>query len=388
MTVTPLSTDFLAQITYQTKFLTPYQLLATSILQIWYLLPFDHPQISTHLTLWTAQFLHATTGLYLLVFMLKLPLLILDILAGSLIYAITLRNSTNAKRARFAFFLWFLNPYVLVMNEMAGAIDLLPVVLFLLSILFLQRPKHLVKGALANAAAMALKLFPIVLLPIFPMVGGRSRFSWVVVASGLLGVATYFAWVIAGGYNPGAQLLSYGPFTQSFDDFVLATSTGKQIGVAAISLVLTYVVLAERWPRTRDSIVDALLLTLLGYFAFASWVPHYFVWLIPFLVLDRAINLRNSTYLIVLHLSAILIVVAAFPSYFTADGNAFFFVPPLSSQLTSAIEIYQRVVQQGFVTIVGIPIVRALFTITCILYWTRLLETRTGLISQLTKRLL
>jgi hypothetical protein len=192
------------------------------------------------------------------------------------------------------------------------------------------------------------------------------------------------------GYNPWFQLKQYDLFTQNFDEYVLSATTGAgAVGLATIALIITYVLIAERWPRQGDqaAIFDAVLLTLLVFLGLSSWYPQALIWLIPFLVLDVVLGKRNISYLVVLLSSAFFFDCVAFYQYFIANGNAFFFVPANTEFLKSAVSAYRVFAKADANVLVGGPFTRSLFTVTSMIYSAKLIEKRTGLISTLQARL-
>jgi hypothetical protein len=372
-------------LTHATQGRTPYGVFIGAVIAFWGTLPVDHPSI---LTGWTVDFFQPSFGLYLLVFLLKLPLLVLDLLTGVLIYRISLNAGVSEHKAAVAFSLWFLNPYVMLTNEMWGSVEILPTFLLVLVYAFSRTRKGQIGAAFTYAAATAVKLFPVILLPIYPAVfRARRKLSLMFVLACALGVGTYFGWVSFAGYNPWFQLRQYNLFTQYFDEYVISTTGGIQVGLATIALILTYVLIAERWPRDERASFDGALLILLVFMAFTSWFPQSLIWLIPFLILDVAFGDRSIAYLIVLLSSAFFFDIVAFYPYFTANSSAFFFIPAKDYVTKSVVAAYETFAKADANVLFGGPFARALFSATCIVYSLKLIEKRTGLISTLQKLL-
>jgi hypothetical protein len=387
MTLTPMSED-LAYVVNRIfaggpQARTLYGSFIRTVIAFWTTLPVDHPPI---LTSWTVDFFQPSIGLYLLVFLLKLPLLVLDLLTGILIYRTAVSLGSGERKGMVAFCLWFLNPYVTLMTEMWGTVEILPTFLLFWAIASLRTRNGRVRAVITYAAATAIKLFPAILLPIFPPIfRPRSKFSLFLLLASALGISAYFGWVYLAGYNPWFQLKQYDLFTQNFDEYVISTANGVQVGLATIGLIIVYVLIAERWPRNRAPAItfDAVLLTLLVFIGLSSWFPQALIWLIPFLVLDVAVGKRNLAYLIVLLCSALFFDCVAFYSYFTASGNAFFFIPASTQLLKSAVAAYRIFANADANVLVGGPFTRSLFTVTSMIYASKLIEKRTGLISSL-----
>jgi hypothetical protein len=371
----------ISQVTQPSKWnRTPYGRMMECVFKAWQAIPVDHPLLATS---WTAEIFHPSAGLYLLVFMEKLPLLILDIAAGLLIYEILLSEGLGEKKASLGFFLWFLNPYVILVNESWGAVDLIPTLL-VLSTIFLLRARRPLQGATAFGAAIAAKLFPVLLLPIFLSIGKRSKFTLAFVTSAFLGVGAYVAWASYAGFDLGLQLHQYDPFTQFFDEYRFLTSSGSYIGLAPIALVVTYAFLAEKWPRDHARLYEPMLVVFLVFFAFSNWFPQFLMWMIPLLILDGIVSEKRSwIFMCVLLSSALFINVFSFYPYFTANGHAFFFILANTPALKQAVANYESLAGNALIVTLALPIARALFTVTCLIYSLKIAQERTGIISDL-----
>jgi hypothetical protein len=384
MTLSPMSLD-LAYAVHQTlvgsvQGRTPYGIFIKTMIAFWTTIPVDHPSLLMN---WTVDIFQPSLGLYLLVFLLKFPLLVLDVLTAVVIYRVALNAGVGEHKAKLAFFLWFLNPYVVLTNEMWGTVEILPTFLLVLAFGSLQTKRSRIWSALTYAGATAVKLFPFILLPVFLSVyRPRKKLSTLFVLACALGVSSYFAWIYLAGYNPWFQLKQYDLFTQSFDEYVLSATRGAgAVGLATIALIIMYVLIAERWPRDQAVTFDGALLIMLVFFGLSSWFPQSLIWLIPFLVLDAAIRNRSIRYLIILLSSALFFDIIAFHQYFTANGNAFFFVPASNHILKTAVAAYETFAKTNAVVLFGGPFARALFFATCMIYSLKIIEKRTRLIS-------
>jgi len=387
MTLTPLSLDLafvIGQVTRPSKWaLAPYGQFMRGIISAWMTLPVDHPALVTS---WTVDYFKGTVGLYVLVFLIKLPLLLLDILTGYALFEIVRREGLGDRKACFAFWLWFLNPYVFLVNEMWGAVDLFPTLLLLVTLGLLQVKK--VFGAAATLfVATAFKLFPIMIVPIFPALRRRSKTTLLLVVSGLLGVAAYFLWVSSAGYDPFLALKQYDQFTQYFDEYLITTTADQSVGLATIGIIASYAIMWEKWRHDRKEWLDAALLVFLIYFAFGNWFPQYLIWVIPFLTADAAMGGRRLRYLASLISSALFMDIAAFYGYFSSNGHAFFFIPAVGPTLMQALSAYATFSRENLVIILLGPLARASFICTAILYSIKIIDERTNLFSALMNRL-
>lgn len=380
MVLTPLSLDlsFMVSEGLQTPMAkTPYGAFLAVTVMFWQLLPISHPALTS---VWTVDYFKPSAELYLLVFLTKLPSLILDILTGFVLYCIAKGVGRGPPTARLAFYVWYLNPYVFLVNEMWAAVDLLPALLTLLAVAMVTDQKHLPQAGIALFAAIAAKLLPVILVPTAMTLGNR-RATILFAVSGIIGVLAYFGWMVYAGLNPWLQLLMHTIYTQHFDEFTLITPLYGTLGLASFFITIAYVLMAWKWPRSHNGMFDASLTVLLLFLGFSRGFPQYVLLLIPFLTLDLAVEHRNPWYMVVLLSSAFLMNSIGFYAYFTANGNAFFFVPASTSLLKSFVTGYTNLARDNLMNLLTIPIAQALFTSTCIAYALRLINGRTAVIS-------
>jgi len=374
-TFTPLTIDLAFVMSYYSTFPSlPSTFFISLIVGFWSILPVDHPILSAS---WNTDVFQPSVGMYLLVFMMKLPLLLIDLLAGLLLYRIVIKNGLDSRRAGFAFWAWYLNPYV-VINEIWGALDMLPTLLILAAFAML-RERHYVRGSLALLASTTLQFFSVLLLPSFPALWRRNRKNILVIFSGLVGATIYLLRVTQFGYDP-SLLLSH-PY---YGEYLIAPLS-QPIGMATMALAITYLIILKAWPRDEKAMLDSSLIVLLALFAFmANWFPQFFVLMIPFLVLDVALQRRSISYLLALTTSGLVMNIIAFVSYFTANGRAFFFMPVSGNQLLQlATNNYVNLATSTFSVMVIGQFAQAAFTATCIAYALVLIQKRTGLLSKI-----
>jgi len=359
--------------------MTPYGKLIQLLTAAWQAMPLQHPALSSA---WSVNFFQPSPALYLLVFLLKLPFLLLDIVAGVLVYRLLLAEGLSRNRASFGFFLWFLNPYVLLVNEMWAAVDLISVVLVLLTLLFLRTRKTIL-GAAAFALAIAAKLFPILFAPLFPCVNRGRKLNLLLGGATILGLVGYLIWVSYARYDVVLQLRQHDPFTQNFDDFSVGATIGVPADLAILALVLTYGFLAEKWPKGRRRLYEPALIVMLVYFALSNWFPQLLIWIIPFLTLDAVAGRRSLAYMLTLLSSAFFVEAVAFAAYFTSYGNAFFFIPAQTMPLTGALMAYLSFAENDLVLSFAVPAIRTIFSVTCLIYSLSLAEKRTGILTSI-----
>ena len=386
MTLTPMSLDLSFVMSKQVApwAMTPYGELLSGIVAFWRVIPVDHPEIGS---VWTTHLFVPSVGLYVLVFLVKLPLLLLDGLTGLVLQKISFQ--LRLKDDGVVLLLWFLNPYVTLLNEMWAAIDLLPTLLVLLAVFLALRGK-VVSSAVALGTGVAAKLFPVLLIPAF-LPGKKRGFSILQISTGVLGAVAYFAWVSHAGYDPWLQLTRFDVYTQYFNEFTAQTTPlstsgileahATMLGVATLVLVATYFLILK-FGNNQAILLDSALLTLLLLLAFTNWSPQFIIWLIPFLTVQAVRDRRSSALMTIILTSAFIVSLLAFPSYFTANGNGFFFFPSQNNETfkyaATTLDILAR---DDLVQYIAVPIARAVFSSTCLVYSLKLVQRNTRLLS-------
>lgn len=385
MTLAPMSPDLAFQVSQgfgmEPWSMTPYGLLFRSILALWNLTPLEHPNLASS---WTVNNFQPSPSLFLLVFMLKFPLLILDFVTGILIGE-CVRQQGFVKQGKYAFFVWFLNPYVLLVNEMWWSMYLFPIALLLSSVIALRSGRRL-KSDFYLLCATAAKLFPLISAPAFFATIDDKKQRLIAILSALVGAALFFAWTYYAGYNPLLQFTRYDVFFVFFDEFTVSTQDYIRIGLATTLLTVTYVLMLEKWPKNPEATFDGILVTFLAYFAFANWFPSYLLWLIPFATVRTAGSRRGLIYLALLTMTAFSTSIFTFKSYFTANGLALFFLPVNGNALLmQTLASYNQISQNALLAIFFVPLAQALFTSICLIYAAQLINTHTKILTTLSR---
>jgi hypothetical protein len=391
MTITPLSFDFTYAI-QQTLFgqspdaHAPYSMLFGAIYSLWLALPIGHPVLAST---WGLDFFHASSSLYALVFLLKLPLLALDGAMGLLIYYGM--KTLQPEKAAATLLIWAANPYVLLVNEMWAPVDMFPIFLLVLGLLILTIGKRTILSLISMSLSVALNIFSLTVFPIFLVAGrGRRRLLIGALAAAIAGTAAYLYWVVQAGYNLQGSYIyirfvnfdSTIGITQHMTIGSLGEGAGQEVvGIGLVALIVVAVLVLEKWPRDTAFALDGALLLLLTFLAFSNWMPQYILWIIPLLTLDLSLRHRSKWYLAVLCASAFFFDIVTFYSYFTANSNAFFFVPASSELLKVAISGFEQFASNTLVFSLFAPLARVIFGLTCLIYVLKILDECTQLFS-------
>jgi hypothetical protein len=286
----------------------PWILIESQMLSVWQSLTQTAP---IPFAWWDKPPSSMPATLQLLSLLLRLPALTADLAVAAVLYLIV-KKTSSAELARFASLLWFLNPYTFFAVEILGVPDVAAILMVALATLLMPYKRTAV-SAIAFAGGVALKLFPLFLLPAFLILpsgvrdrGWRYVVLWIFMS--LLGFLAYYDWALIGGV--GAPV-GYSPIAQPLNAFFTALPASR-ISIALAALVVLYFWTYE-FAKGRDLIISDLILPiLLIYFTFSDPYPQYFVWALPFMILDIALVNRRH-----LPLLAVLIAVLF--------GNWFFF---------------------------------------------------------------
>jgi len=303
---------------------SPWAYWFNGTLAAWSALPIAHPSIDG---VWTSQTILLDPSLQLLVFMLKLPMLLSDLAVGVVIYLLGRRMFPLSNTAAYATLLWFANPFTTFVNEMMGAVDIIPVVGMMVGLYLLYGRRYLL-GFISLATGIFLKLFPLFLVPAFvysaKLANVKSRKVLVYVLVSLVAFAGYVWWAL---FGPRIVFLyAETPITQAITEFILARQTeafifayggGDFLGVATFTLVLVYLVIFEFRPSQLADPLKLSLLILLAYLAFLDLQFQYVIWVAPLLTLVNFLNRRTAVATALVYVSSFLLgfVKDAFQTY-------------------------------------------------------------------------
>jgi len=297
----------------------PWGRLDNFSLGLWYALPVDHPDLEVLLT---NTSLTLPYSIQLLLLLVKLPLILADLLVAGVLFLLARRLLPPSGMPFIAVLLWMANPYVTFVTEMLGAVDVVPVACVMGAILLLTKKQRLLSN-LGLAAGIAVKLFPIVALPVFlyssSIVGTKAvRLVRFAIASMvvILALWVYSAW--------SSFPFSEAYYTQSTTQLILSPQSfyGYSppvdfIGLATLSVVLCYMYVAYRYPHVlSQNPVAVTLLALLAFVCFIDVQVEYGLWLIPLFVIVNLAQRRTA-------LPFVCILASAFSlGFFTMDGFA------------------------------------------------------------------
>jgi len=296
----------------------PWVKLENMLYKLWLTLPINHPSLDKWL-IRLEVFPESFEG-FLLIFLLKLPILILDVLCGVLIYKIA--KVFDESKALTALMVWLLNPYVLLTAEMIGSNDLVLVFLVLLSIWLILKGKNFL-SCFPLMIGTAFKFYSILATPILAIYmfkKGLKKNIMFLTLNVIVGVFLYSFWLSKAGLNFEYALVEYSPLTFQASEMFFSQYTAR-VGLSVASATAYAFLIFNYWKADKAEalIIKGLLGFLLAYFAFFNWWPQYLLILASFLALDYA---ENKKYFYAVLILAFLIELVYFE--FATEQSLFF----------------------------------------------------------------
>lgn len=388
MTITPWGFDFtqtFKAVNYSLKGVgyhtAPWVWFLSLFYRLWLRLPLDHTGVAEALLRGEAPPL-GLEGSFL-VFLLKLPLLVFDLACGAVLSLYARKLGSMDWPRTLA--LWVLNPYVTLVVEMGGSMDVLPVTLMVLTFFLYttSRFKRPTLGVASLFAGVGVKLYPVLISPILLIFqNGWKRRGPVLIAS-TIGAGLYFYWVWRMGVDPLYSLLNYSPITFHVSEFML-TPYDSRIGLATMAAFIYGFLIHRYWGRSEGEVLPALMGFLLVYFAFLNWWPSYLLVLIAFMTLHTHVSSESRRVYLGLIFLAFLFELSAFDFSYT---KTLFFVPIYFKWMKTASGMLQIWSSHVVVKLVLEPLLRSAFTAVSLYQAGRLLIQGSPRLLSLLRRL-
>ena len=280
---------------YYGFYASPWVVLEGGLFEIWRFLTSS----TISLEVWSRISPWAMQGdLRLLSLLLRLPAFASDIMVAVVLYLAAAKFTGNPQFGRLSSLIWFLNPFTLFAAELLAVPDVLVALLTLVSMFYLIRKKTLFSSVILFCA-IALKLYPVILLPAILIYmhrysGMKRRSQLRPIVCGFLGVVAYLSWLLQGSkltvslfttYTPVSQPLAVlGPFSSNIP---LSVAMG---GLTVVYFLAWY--FADDLSSTRY-LVHLFSVVLLTYFIFSDFFAQYFIWVLPFITLDITLFSRR-----------------------------------------------------------------------------------------------
>ena len=258
----------------------------------------------------------ATTTTPVFNFAMKLPLILVDVLVGYLIYRLVMSECGDERKAAIGFGLWFLCPIVIYMSSVQAQFDCISALLTLLCVLLVRRNLFFLAGVIFTIAAL-IKFFPafcIFLLCVYVVKATPGSLSWknllLSVTGAVLTALVIFLPQILDRTVMNAFSFVFGRTSEY--DLMLMLRTYPFIAVTLVMLVVLAIFAWRMDDARRKQDFLVLILAMLSICTIFSPGPQYWIVYLPLLSYYIACRDRNRALLICLIAMAILTTTAAF----------------------------------------------------------------------------
>lgn len=236
-------------------------------------------------------------GIFKYLFALKLPYIIVDIATAFLL----MKYFGDKKLGKKAFTLWLLNPFTILIIYGFGNVDIFPVFLTLLSLIFIKNKKN-IPAAFTLGVAAGFKIYPLLFVP-FLILSGKSikeKIAYGIIPFGTFGLISlpfispsFFQSTLISGlttrmFNPG--------FNVGFGESII-------VGMMILSILFFYA-----WLKDKNINQFSYWFAVLGIiFAFSHFHIAWLLWIAPFVIILAVKNSKLSIPLFLLSAIGILI---------------------------------------------------------------------------------
>lgn len=215
----------------------------------------------------------------------KVPLILVDVLVGYLVYRLTMDMTGDKRKSEYAFGLWFLCPIILYMSGVQAMFDNISALFLLLCIMFVLKDRYFIAGVFL-ALATLLKLFPVVcaFVLILYVLKRYSERKDVMMKLGL---------AVAGGIVAVLVIMMPNIIQGNLDQtLTLITDRSDRYGIRNYLLYMMGLIfelfIAYRFYKEDNEDLDRKLVRYILYATVCSmafaYAPQYVIVVIPFLV--------------------------------------------------------------------------------------------------------
>lgn len=232
-----------------------------------------------------------------LVFFMELPIVTFDLLTGIMIMLIV-KHFGSRRLALASFFLWYLNPYSLVIMELFGAFDILPAFFMMIAILMGLRQRW-VRSGLLLAVSTILRFFSLFTLPFFILtaLGPKTRrnLAWLLASFAF----PFLILTLGGSWSMGSftSLLNVAAGfvvrVQYLKDYFLGFPLGFSVPATFFSLLIQAYFVERYWKSPARVLVSGSLAGLLILTTVTYPQPYHFIWVIALLTTHCALSSRR-----------------------------------------------------------------------------------------------
>jgi hypothetical protein len=229
-------------------------------------------------------------NVFTLLALFKMLYLLFDIACMFLVMRLSFDDEPENKLKVFK--LWIFNPVLIYVVYIFSRHDIIAVFITIVALLLAKKDRKY-WAILALAFAIALRFFPVMILPLFIFYLARTKKDYIIFF--VLGVSAMLSVELLSYFGFGKSVLIPLLNTQHFD-YILSSNLELIIHDRIFIFVVAYVIIILSYFHARKGGFDILLnYCAIVYLAFVSlcyFHPQYFLWAIPFLVI---IFIRNKS---------------------------------------------------------------------------------------------
>lgn len=267
---------------------------------------------------------------------LKIPLVLVDIIIGAVVYFMALSLTGDRRKAAIGFALWFLCPIAIYMSSVQGTFDNISGLLTLMSVFLVLRRHYFLGGFMLMAGAL-LKLYPAFALPVMlALIYARSDGIRDVaggLAAILSGAVVSFLVIMLPTMLDGTFWYAFTFITDRSGGFSGANGAFWLVGIALCVLVVLYFTFCMARNRGGDTdrlFLKCVMLALVGGIL-ANMGPQYPLVVLPLMcvyitAIDRSyficwllIGVGCCLQALVLNNYSLLMSVTAYWDWFSFD---------------------------------------------------------------------
>ena len=228
----------------------------------------------------------------------KIPLVIVDVVVGYLLYRLIMHDTEDVRKATAGFGLWFLCPVVIYMSSVQATFDCICALVTILSLLLLRNDRCFLAGAMLALAALT-KFFPAFLAILFCIyvikVHENDGKKYVKLAEGVIGAAFMFALMVFPQVLDGTLANEFTFFSFRMSESSLLEWSSKTIEILALLFVMIYTAI-RMYKGSGETVKQKLFFYSLAVLAASVLMrigPQYSITFLPLLAYFAVIGNRH-----------------------------------------------------------------------------------------------
>ncbi len=242
--------------------------------------PFTDPKFIPWLMV-NLSSLHSYPRLFEHLFWFKLPYLFFDVGLAFLLTGFF----DDLKKKKLVFALWLFNPVTIYVSFMIGQLDLLPVFFSVLALYYFKKEKGFL-SMLSMGIAASYKMYPLFL--ILPLAFLLTKKFWVRIKYVLAGIFPFIFFMAPFISSSAFRAMVFSPKSQKML-FMGWPLSGAEV-VYPFVLFLSIIIFYSYYNKRSISPTNYFLSILLLIFSVTHFHPQWFLWVVPFLVLELVEN--------------------------------------------------------------------------------------------------